>query len=213
MASSLLLPIRSVMQRGRGRSRRAVRLARLSGNSRRWLPAAAGALDPSAGFRPALALLLAPLIIWAAFRIRVRWTVAALSLLSLGVAVATWLPSLLAAVGGWRKCWIFGELILTLSLQELRCCSEHRLRLRSTWLGRRWCGPASGCFRGLGRSPFQNGSPAVAQTWPRCRCWRGGSSQVSCFMRSSTWPAPWCSPTVRTGLRGRKPRWLYPSAS
>src|SRR5262249_29180883 len=49
------------------------------GDSRRWLPAAAGALGLSAGFRPSLALLMAPLIIWAAFRIRVRWRVAALS--------------------------------------------------------------------------------------------------------------------------------------
>src|SRR5262249_6310964 len=50
--------------------------------------------------------LVAPLIVWGAFRTRLGWRAAALSLLSLGVTVATWLPSLLAAVGGWRQYWI-----------------------------------------------------------------------------------------------------------
>ncbi len=71
--------------------------------SERWFVAAALALGLAAGFRPDLPVLLGPAIIWAAFRIRVRWTVAAVALLCFLAAVATWLPSLAAAAGGWRQ--------------------------------------------------------------------------------------------------------------
>jgi hypothetical protein len=68
-----------------------------------WLIAAAAALGIAAGFRPGLAVLMMPAILWAAFRIRLRWTMAAAALLCFFAAVATWLPGLAAAVGGFRQ--------------------------------------------------------------------------------------------------------------
>jgi hypothetical protein len=72
-------------------------------NSPRWLVLAATALGISAGFQPTLAVLLLPLWLWCAWRVRVPWTVATLALLCFGAAVCTWLPSLLSAAGGGRQ--------------------------------------------------------------------------------------------------------------
>jgi hypothetical protein len=67
-----------------------------------WLPLAAAALGFSAGARPMLAILLAPLLLWGAFQVRMCWKSAGFSALCFCMAVCTWLPSLLLAVGGWR---------------------------------------------------------------------------------------------------------------
>ncbi|MGH9666705.1 MAG: hypothetical protein ACRD9L_19955, partial [Bryobacteraceae bacterium] len=68
-----------------------------------WLALGAAALGAAAGARPALPLLMAPLMLWAAGRIRLRWKAAAVTLLCFGAAVATWLPALIAASGGGRE--------------------------------------------------------------------------------------------------------------
>jgi hypothetical protein len=59
-------------------------------NSAHGLPLAAAALGFAAGFRPTLVVLMAPLLLWAAVRARVRWKVAGLTLLCFCAALATW---------------------------------------------------------------------------------------------------------------------------
>jgi hypothetical protein len=71
--------------------------------SERWFLLAAASLGLAAGFRPELPILLAPVILWAAFHIRVRWRVAAAGVLCFVGMVATWLPSLVLATGGWTQ--------------------------------------------------------------------------------------------------------------
>lgn len=72
-------------------------------NSARWLAIGGAALGIAAGARPSLALLMGPLMLWAAVRLRLRWKRAALVLVCFAAAVATWLPSLIAASGGWHS--------------------------------------------------------------------------------------------------------------
>ncbi len=69
----------------------------------RWFSLAAAGLGLSAGARPELALLMAPLLLWTAVRIRLQWRGAVVSVLCYCVAASTWLPSLLSAAGGWQK--------------------------------------------------------------------------------------------------------------
>ena len=68
--------------------------------SGRWFVAACLVLGLSAGARPILVLLMAPLAVWAAIEARIRWRATGLSLACFIVGVATWLPSLVIAVGG-----------------------------------------------------------------------------------------------------------------
>ena len=71
-------------------------------NSTRWLPMMAAALGLAIGFRPALIIVLTPLLLWTVMRVDASWKVYALSLLCFCAALATWLPALLAASRGWR---------------------------------------------------------------------------------------------------------------
>ena len=71
--------------------------------SARWLAIGAGVLGLASGARPALALLMAPLLIWVAWRIRLPWKAALFAVLCFGAAVATWLPPLILASGGCRS--------------------------------------------------------------------------------------------------------------
>lgn len=73
-------------------------------------------LGLSAGARPSLALMMAPLMLWVAWRIRLSWKTAGLALLCFCAAVATWLPALLAASGGLRE---FLAMLRAYSHQEI----------------------------------------------------------------------------------------------
>ena len=70
--------------------------------SSRWLVAAAAALGVAAGFRPTLAVEMAPLALWVAVTIRPAKSALVESVAAFGVAVATWLPFLAASTGGFR---------------------------------------------------------------------------------------------------------------
>lgn len=66
----------------------------------RWFVAAASVLGLAAGARPALAILMAPLLLWVAFRIHLPWRFAAIAVVCCCATVATWLPVTITAVGG-----------------------------------------------------------------------------------------------------------------
>jgi glycosyltransferase involved in cell wall biosynthesis len=68
-----------------------------------WFIAAAAVLGLSAGARPALALLMAPLLAFAALHMRLRWRFAFLAVLACCAVVAMWLPATVMAVGGVRE--------------------------------------------------------------------------------------------------------------
>ena len=72
-------------------------------SSAKWLVIAAAALGLSAGARPSLALIMSPLVIWSAWRMRIGIKTAAAALLSSAAAVALWLPALVAICGGPRE--------------------------------------------------------------------------------------------------------------
>ena len=73
------------------------------GNASRWVPIAAAVLGLSAGARPVLAVLLAPLVLWAAWRTRAGWRTTGFAALCFTMAVCTWLPVLVRASGGWQS--------------------------------------------------------------------------------------------------------------
>jgi glycosyltransferase involved in cell wall biosynthesis len=68
-----------------------------------WFIAAAAVLGLSAGARPSLALLMLPLLVFAALHMRLRWQFVSLAVLSFCAVVATWLPATIMAVGGVRE--------------------------------------------------------------------------------------------------------------
>lgn len=75
------------------------------GSPGRWLGCSALALGIGAGFRPAAALLLLPLLAATAYRRRSAPREALAVALLLGLSVASWLGILLYAAGGWQPFW------------------------------------------------------------------------------------------------------------
>jgi Dolichyl-phosphate-mannose-protein mannosyltransferase len=100
--SALTNPVRLCFAAGSASVALCVWLA-LRGNSARWLPLAAAALGLSAGARPTLVLLLAPLLLWAAVRTRMGWKAALLASLFFVAAMCTWLPALVLSSGGAQE--------------------------------------------------------------------------------------------------------------
>ena len=93
-------------------------------NSSRWFVLAAAVLGVCAGARPSLPILLAPLMFWAAWQIRLPWKAAALAVLCFCAAVAAWLSVLIMAAGGFRQ-----------FLEMLRVYSEHQMAADSALFG------------------------------------------------------------------------------
>ncbi|GEM_PF-2176967 len=89
-------------------------------HSKQWFLAAAALLGVASGFRPSLAILLAPLALWTALRIRLGWQAAARAAFLFLLFVATWLPELASAAGGWIP---FGKLLRSYSYGETRATS------------------------------------------------------------------------------------------
>jgi hypothetical protein len=74
----------------------------LQRRSQLWFLIALAALGLAAGFRPDLAMMLTPLVLWTAFRLQPGWKTLATALVLFLLCVATWLPILSVATGGWR---------------------------------------------------------------------------------------------------------------
>lgn len=89
-------------------------------HSERWFLVAAALLGVASGFRPTLAIILAPLALWTGLRIRLGWQAAARAAFLFLLFVATWLPELAAAAGGWIP---FGKLLRSYSYGETRATS------------------------------------------------------------------------------------------
>ena len=75
----------------------------LERGSRRWFLMAVAALGIASGLRPDLSIILAPVVLWTAFRLRLGWRTLAGALLVYACCLATWVPVLVAATGGWRS--------------------------------------------------------------------------------------------------------------
>ena len=81
-----------------------------------WFVFAAGVWGVAAGFRPGLAVTLAPLVLYTACRMRLQWKVLLLAMAACFVAVASWLPVLVAASGGFRA---FLEMLRSYSTNQI----------------------------------------------------------------------------------------------
>ncbi len=81
-----------------------------------WLIAAAAIAGLAAGFRPMVAVRMAPLIVWAALRMRIGWKSACLSLLAFGLAVCSWLSVLIFQCGGVHR---FADMLAGYSNQQI----------------------------------------------------------------------------------------------
>jgi dolichyl-phosphate-mannose-protein mannosyltransferase len=97
--SALTNPVRLALSSGAAGTALCLFLA-LQRRSGSWLVAAAGVLGVAAGFRPTLAVEMAPLLLWTAVSLRLR-PKTALAALGVGaLAVMSWLPILITASGG-----------------------------------------------------------------------------------------------------------------
>lgn len=67
-----------------------------------WFVLGAAVLGFAAGARPSLVVIMAPLILWVGWRLRIRLKTIAAALFASAAAVALWFPELLAASGGFR---------------------------------------------------------------------------------------------------------------
>ena len=67
-----------------------------------WFVLGAAVLGFSAGARPDLAVVMTPLVLWTAWRMRIGIKAVAAALLAAAAAVALWFPELIAASGGLR---------------------------------------------------------------------------------------------------------------
>jgi 4-amino-4-deoxy-L-arabinose transferase-like glycosyltransferase len=88
--------------------------------SRLWLLAAAAALGVGAGFRPSLAIILAPLVLWTVLRFWPGWKMLAAAMLVFLACTAAWLPVLAASAGGWQR---FYDLLRSYSYAETHATS------------------------------------------------------------------------------------------
>lgn len=99
--SSLTNPVRLSMAMGAAAIALCAWLA-VERRSPLWIVLAAVAAGLAAGFRPLTPVRMAPLLIWAAWRIGIGWKPAALAVLGFCLAVSSWLSVLLSEVGGPR---------------------------------------------------------------------------------------------------------------
>jgi hypothetical protein len=97
--SALTNPVRLALSSGAAGTALCLFLA-LRRRSGFWFVAASGVLAVAAGFRPTLAIEMAPLLLWTAVSLRLR-PKTVLAALAIGtLAVMLWLPILIAAGGG-----------------------------------------------------------------------------------------------------------------